>query len=90
MRLNTEELCEFLATKLGSEVAEETIDTVRSNRISARSFLDLKEEDLKELTHLMGDRKALFHLIKSYSSIVSLSALSHIESIHVLSRQESD
>ena len=76
MRLNTEELCEFLAMKLGSEVAEETVNTVRSNRISARSFLDLKEDDLKELTPLMGDRKALFRLIKLYSSIVSLSAFS--------------
>ena len=59
------------STKLGEEVREETLDAIRNNKISGRSFLELTQDDLKELTALIGERKALSRVISSYAPKVS-------------------
>ena len=59
-----EELCHFLSSS--GELSEETVDKFRSNRISGNVFFDLDDADLKELLPILGDRKVVQRIIKSY------------------------
>lgn len=69
-----EELCDFLSSS--GELSEEAIGKFRSNRISGGIFFDLDDADLKELLPILGDRKVIQRIIKSYqppSQTVSIS-----------------
>ena len=58
---------EYLAQTLDQDVvARESIEAFRENRINGESFLELTDDDLRELIPKLGERKAVQRLIKSY------------------------
>ena len=65
LALGTEELCEFLSSEL-EHLAPDTVESFRSARIRGSVFLDLSEEDLRELVRPLGDRKEIVKLINGY------------------------
>ena len=60
------ELCEWLYEELKDDVREDCIQmqALRSNRVNGRTFLDLTEDDLKELCPLLGERKAVYRIVE--------------------------
>lgn len=65
------ELCDFLSSS--GELSEEAVDKFRSNRISGAVFFDLDDADLKELLPILGDRKVVQRIIKSYQPTQTVS-----------------
>ena len=59
-------LVDHLSVVLDGEISNNALEEIRRNKISGRTFLELKEEDLKELASLLGERKALMRVIQSY------------------------
>lgn len=62
-----EELHDFLVRKLEFEVSMQSLDAIKNNRISGRTFLELNSEDIKEIISLLGERKTIQRLINSYA-----------------------
>ena len=58
------ELQEFLQAK--QDLAEATLTSLVNNRVTGKVFLDLTNEDLKEVVQPLGDRKALKSIIERY------------------------
>ena len=57
-----EEVCELLSAKIGSD----TLSTFRSEKVTGSAFLELNENDLRELATTLGESKAIQKLIKEY------------------------
>ena len=64
---SVEELYIFLLREL-EDVSSESLDTMKTNRISGKIFLNLKESDLKEIIPLLGERKAIKNVIDSFKA----------------------
>jgi len=71
------ELQEFLQAK--PDLAEATLTSLVNNRVIGKVFLDLTNEDLKEVVQPLRDRKALKSIIKSYQQ--PRSPVSHIRQV---------
>lgn len=74
-----DEVGDLLSSKL-QNVGVNAINSFKSNKISGEIFLELNEEDLKELVQPLGERKSIQKLINSYkpkTSTVSLEQLVH-------------
>ena len=65
---SVEELYIFLLRELEDDVSSESLDTMKTNRISGKIFLNLKESDLKEIIPLLGERKAIKNVIDSFKA----------------------
>lgn len=65
-RLSADELRAYLTDRLQLEVSVDSLAALEENRVSGRTFLELREEDLKELFPLIGERRAVERLIGSY------------------------
>ena len=61
-KMSKEDLCDYLNTK---GLDPEAIDTVKKNRLSGATFLELSKEHLKELFPIVGDRIAVSTLLES-------------------------
>ena len=66
---DTKDLCQLLSQKI-AVIGSDTVSKFRSENITGSAFLDLNEEDLRELVTL-GERKAIQKLIKEYEPRVS-------------------
>ena len=51
---------------LSSKLQNVGVNTINSNKISEEIFLELDEEDLKELVQPLGERKSIQKFINSY------------------------
>ena len=67
LAFSDQELYEWLLIKLKEEVGEDSIEEMRIQRINGRSFLELNEDDLREMVPLLGERKAIIRLINNYT-----------------------
>lgn len=67
-RFTIQEVIEFLSHKLAMDgvVSEESLESLRQNRVAGKAFLALEEEELRELFPLIGERKAIRSIIDSY------------------------
>lgn len=67
-RFTIQEVIEFLSQKLAMDgvVSEESLESLRQNRVAGKAFLALEEEELRELFPLIGERKAIRSIIDSY------------------------
>ena len=74
-KMSKEDLCDYLNTK-GLDL--EAIDTVKQNRLSGATFLELSKEHLKELFPVIGDRIAVSKLLES----LKVSSSTHAETGH--------
>ena len=61
-----EEVKEFISSQLNGVVQEDSLETLQRNRIAGKAFLQLDDEELRELFPLIGERKAIKNLICSY------------------------
>ena len=68
-----EDFCDFLSSS--GELSEEAVNMFRSNRISGAVFFDLTDTDLKELLPILGDRKVVQRMIKSYQPSQTVSII---------------
>ena len=66
LAFSDQELYKWLLIKLKEEVGEDSIEEMRIQRINGRSFLELNEDDLREMVPLLGERKAIVRLINNY------------------------
>ena len=53
---NCEELCLWLQKELIDDVGEEFLQSLRPQRIKGQAFLELTDEELKEIAPLLGER----------------------------------
>ena len=60
---NTDDLCDQVYARLDD--SERIILSLRENKITGKTFLNLKSDDLKELFPLMGDRLEMSLMIES-------------------------
>ena len=66
-RISVDGVFEYLAQMLDQDiVARESIEAFRESRINGESFLELTDDDLRELIPKLGERKAVLRLIKSF------------------------
>ena len=61
-----DQLYVWLVTELKDEVGDETIEELRFQRINGKAFLELTDDDLRELVPLIGERKAIQRRIHSF------------------------
>ena len=61
-------LVKQLSSMLPGEVSSETLDELKRHRVTGRSFLELNDEELREVTSLLGERKALKRVIVYYTT----------------------
>ena len=56
-----DEIQKFTVMELSSwlEDKEDIITVIETNRVNGKTFVDLSDDDLKELFSLFGDRKAV-------------------------------
>lgn len=72
MEFSAEFTCEEFATYLEDNgLHEDIVSNVTSNRVTSSIFLDLKEEDLKELAPAVGDRIALRKILDEARKVLS-------------------
>ena len=57
------ELCSWLEGK--EDITEDIITAIETNRVNGKTFVDLSDDDLKELFSLFGDRKAVQRIVAS-------------------------
>lgn len=67
LSFSCDQLYEWLLNGLKDDVGDESIEELRMQRVNGRSFLELTEEDLREMFPLIGERKAVQRLINAYS-----------------------
>ena len=74
--LSPSELCSHLIDALGDSVSGSVLDSLEEHRVSGASFLELRDEDLREVASLLGDRVTLRNYIDSFntSTKVNLNA----------------
>ena len=65
-QFSCDEMCDLLTRK--GEIEDDTISVFRENRVTGRAFLELTDEDLKELVTRIGERKAVKRLLEGYLS----------------------
>ena len=70
-KLNYEELTEFLSGRIEEDISEDSVVALKDNRVNGRTFLELTDEDLRDIIKPLGDRKTLRRLIDSYKPAVS-------------------
>ena len=75
-KLSPSELCSHLIDALGDSVSGSVLDSLEEQRVSGPSLLELRDEDLQEVTSLLGDRVTLRNYIDSFntSTKVNLNA----------------
>ena len=61
-----DQLYAWLLTNLKDEVGDESIEELRFQRIDGKAFLELTDDDLRELFPLIGERKAIQRRINSF------------------------
>ena len=66
LTFSCDQLYEWLLTVLKDEVGDEPIEEVRFQRINGASFLELSDDDLRELFPLIGERKAVQRQINRF------------------------
>ena len=64
-KLSPSELCSHLIDSLGDSVSGSVLDSLEEQRVSGASFLELRDEDLREVASLLGDRVTLRNYIDS-------------------------
>lgn len=64
-KLSPSELCSHLIDALGDSVSGSVLDSLEEQRVSGASFLELRDEDLREVASLLGDRVTLRNYIDS-------------------------
>ena len=69
---NVEDVCRLLTNRLGGE-NDDVISIFRSNRIDGPAFLELTDDELKELVPILGERKAVKRIMTSYTTHPSQS-----------------
>ena len=65
-KLSPSELCSHLVDVLGDTVSGSALDTLEEQGLSGDLFLELTEDDLRELTGRMADRMALRRYVNSF------------------------
>jgi len=71
MEFSSEMACEDFAAYLkDSGLHEDVISNVISNRVTSSLFLNLMEDDLKELTPAVGDRIALRKILEQARKVL--------------------
>ena len=72
-RYTVDELCDYVSNKweMSFQDVQEILDELRSNNITGRSFLELTDDELKEMIKPIGDRKALKGILTSYTSQIT-------------------
>lgn len=73
-KMSREELCDYLD---GKGLDPEAVDTVRQNRLSGATFLELSKEHLKELFPVVGDRIAVSKLLESLKVSSTIAGTDH-------------
>ena len=63
--LDKEELFMWLSPKVGDDIARAVLD----NGLSGADLLDLNDDELKEVAHKLGPRKALKKLIDDFKGV---------------------
>ena len=71
VNLTKEELHSHLNNYFGDEVRIETLDCLRDERVTGKSFQELDDDDMRELGASIGERKALKRLIQSHKPYTS-------------------
>lgn len=67
-KLSPSELCSHLIDALGDSVSGSVLDSLEEQRVSGASFLNLRDEDLREVASLLGDRVTLRNYIDSFKA----------------------
>ena len=62
--LSVDELCSYLLVRL-PDLERETIEAFRFHKVNGETFLQLTDDDIRELTARLGERKAIKRLIDS-------------------------
>lgn len=66
LRMSVDGVFEYLTRTLHEDmVARESIEGFRHTKINGKSFLELTNDDLRELLPVLGERKAVNRLIES-------------------------
>lgn len=65
VELDKEELFMWLSPKVGDDIAQAVLD----NGLSGAELLDLNDDELKEVAHKLGPRKALKKLIDDFKGV---------------------
>lgn len=63
--LSVDGVCEYLEQT--DNIERQTVDVFRENRINGQSFLDLTDDDLRELVPRLGERKSIKRLVESFN-----------------------
>ena len=80
-KMSKEELCDYLN---GKTLDPEAVDTVRQNRLSGATFLELSKEHLKELFPVVGDRIAVSKLLESLKVSSTFAGTDHSNVSHII------
>ena len=65
-KLSCSELHSHLMDVLGDCVNQSVFDTLKEERVSGRFFLEMGDDEIREITSRLGDRMALKHYINSF------------------------
>ena len=66
LAFSCDQLYTWLLTDLKDEVGDESIEEFRFQRINGKAFLELTDDDLRDLVPLVGERKAIQRRINSF------------------------
>ena len=69
--LSVDELCSYLLARL-PDLERETIEAFRFHKVNGETFLQLTDDDIRELTARLGERKAIKRLIDSPPDMIYL------------------
>ena len=75
LAFSCDQLYEWLLTNVKDEMGDESIEEIRFQRINGKAFLELTDDDLRELFPLIGERKAIQRRISSFKPKVILELL---------------
>lgn len=67
------ELCSHLIDALGDSVSGSVLDSLEEQRVSGASFLELRDEDLREVASLLGDRVTLRNYVDSFNTSTKIN-----------------
>ena len=67
-KLSPSELCSHLIDALGDSVSGSVLDSLEEQRVSGASFLNLCDEDLREVASLLRNRVTLRNYIDSFKA----------------------
>lgn len=66
LAFSCDQLYTSLLTDLKGELGNESIEEFRFQRINGKAFLELTDDDLRDLVPLVGERKAIQRRINSF------------------------